>query len=86
MSQQQANAPLFTLKNVGPNVWAVIEPGGLSNSGFVVGDDGVVVIDSFVNVDAAGGFSLEGAQQILAEISKVTRLPVKFVVNTRPLF
>jgi hypothetical protein len=32
MSQQQANAPLFTLKNVGPNVWAVIEPGGLSNS------------------------------------------------------
>ena len=82
MSQQQANAPLFTLKNVGPNVWAVIEPGGLSNSGFVVGDDGVVVIDSFVNVDAAGGFSLEGAQQVLAEISKVTRLPVKFVVNT----
>src|SRR5215467_2755340 len=82
MSQQQANAPLFTLKNVGPNVWAVIEPGGLSNSGFVVGDDGVVVIDSFVNVDAAGGFSLEGAQQVLAEISKVTRLPVMFVVNT----
>src|SRR5215467_1765980 len=82
MSQQQANAPLFTLKNVGPNVWAVIEPGGLSNSGFVVGDDGVVVIDSFVNVDAAGAFSLEGAQQVLAEIRKVTSQPVKFVVNT----
>jgi glyoxylase-like metal-dependent hydrolase (beta-lactamase superfamily II) len=82
MSQQQANAPLFTLKNVGPNVWAVIEPGGLSNSGFVVGDDGVVVIDSFVNVDAAGAFSLEGAQQVLAEIRKVASQPVKFVVNT----
>src|SRR5215813_13796884 len=82
MSQQQANAPLFTLKNVGPNVWAVIEPGGLSNSGFVVGYDGVVVIDSFVNVDAAGAFSLEGAQQVLAEIRKVTSQPVEFVFIT----
>jgi cyclase len=82
MSQQQANAPLFTLKNVAPNVWAVIEPGGLSNSGFVVGDDGVVVIDTFVTVDAVGAFSLQAAQQILAEIRKVTSLPVRFVVNT----
>jgi cyclase len=82
MSQQQANASLFTLKNVGPNVWAVIEPGGLSNAGFVVGDDGVVVIDTFATVDAAGAFSLQAAQQVLAEIHKVTSLPVKFVVNT----
>ena len=82
MSQQQGNVPLFTLKNVGSNVWAVIEPGGLSNAGFVVGDDGVVVIDSFVTVDAAGAFSLQAAQQVLDEIRKVTSLPVKFVVNT----
>src|SRR5215470_2052430 len=82
MSQQQGNVPLFTLKNVGHNVWAVIEPGGLSNAGFVVGDDGVVVIDSFVTVDAAGAFSLQAPQQVLAEIRKVTSLPVKFVVNT----
>jgi cyclase len=82
MSQQQANAQLFTLKNVAPNVWAVIEPGGLSNAGFVVGDDGVVVIDTFVTFDAAGAFSLQAPQQVLKEIRKVTSLPVKFVVNT----
>jgi cyclase len=82
MSQQQADTSLFSLKNIAPNVWAVIEPGGLSNAGFVVGDDGVAVIDSFVNVDSAGAFSLDGAQQVLAEIRKVTSLPVKYVVNT----
>jgi len=83
MSQQQASAPLFTLKNIGPDVWAAIEPGGQSNAGFVVGDDGVVVIDTFITVDPAGTFGTQAAaEQLLAEIGNVTSLPVKFVVNT----
>lgn len=66
----------FTLKAVGPGVYAAIDVGGKagSNAGFVVGDDGVVVIDAF--------FSEVAAKALLAEIRKVTPLPVKYVVNT----
>jgi cyclase len=39
-----------------------------------VGDDGVVVIDTFASADAA--------RQLLAEIRKLTKLPIKFVINT----
>jgi cyclase len=69
--------PFFTLKALGHNVWAAVAvPGGGagSNSGFVIGDDGVTVIDSFQKADAA--------KQLLAEIHRITPLPVKYVVNT----
>jgi hypothetical protein len=48
---QVAAEPPFTLKQVGPNVWAAISnpkskaPAG-ANTGFVIGDDGVVIIDT----------------------------------------
>ncbi|MGB7611005.1 MAG: MBL fold metallo-hydrolase, partial [Candidatus Acidiferrum sp.] len=68
---------LFTLKPLGHNVYAAIDkpksPAG-SNAGFVIGDDGVVVIDTFEDAKAA--------EQLLAEIRKLTKLPVKFVINT----
>ena len=76
--QETAAAP-FTLKQVGPNVWAAIDtltpkaPAG-ANAGFVIGDDGVVIIDTFAMADAA--------KLLLTEIRKLTKLPVKFVVNT----
>ena len=69
----------FILKQVGGNVWAAIdnprarEPAA-ANAGFVIGDDGVVVIDTF--------WSVAAAKELLAEIQKKTRLPVKFVINT----
>lgn len=71
--------PSFTLKQVGPNTWAAIAdlnakvPAG-GNAGFVIGDDGVAVIDTFASADAAS--------QLLAEIRKLTKLPVRFVINT----
>jgi cyclase len=70
-------APDFTVKKVGDGVYAAItRDGGKSgsNAGFVVGEDGVAVIDSFVDVAPA--------QQLLAEIRKATSLPIRFVVNT----
>src|SRR5215813_14761824 len=70
-------APDFTIKKVGEGVYAAItRDGGKSgsNAGFVVGDDGVAVIDTFVDVAPA--------QQLLAEIRKVTNLPIRFVINT----
>ena len=74
---QAPAAPPFTLKQVAPNVWAAIadfngSAGG--NGGFVIGDDSVLVIDTFTTFDAA--------QQLLAEIHKLTALPIKFVINT----
>ncbi len=75
---QTSPAPLpFTIKQLGNNVYAAIDDpkgGAGSNSGFVIGDDGVAVIDTFVNPAAA--------KQLLAEIQKLTKLPVKFVINT----
>lgn len=71
--------PPFTLTQAGPNVWAAIDnPKAASpaaaNAGFVVGDDGVVVIDTF--------WTEEAAKQLLSEIQQHTKLPVKYVINT----
>jgi glyoxylase-like metal-dependent hydrolase (beta-lactamase superfamily II) len=76
---QPATEPAFTLKAVGLNAWAAIDnrkaqsPSG-SNAGFVIGEDSVAVIDTFASVEAA--------RQLLAEIRRLTKLPVKFVINT----
>jgi cyclase len=67
----------FTLKHLGHNVFAPIDDAkgdAGANAGFVIGDDGVLVIDTFENAAAA--------KLLLAEIRKVTKLPIKFVVNT----
>jgi cyclase len=67
----------FQLKQIAPKVWAAIDNAkgdAGANAGFVVGDDGVAVIDSFENEGAA--------KAMLAEIRRITPLPVKFVINT----
>lgn len=72
-----AQTPDFTVKQVGNGVYAAIGvPGGKagSNAGFVIGSNGVLVIDSFLDVPPA--------QALLAEIRKLTSLPVRYVVNT----
>ena len=76
---RQRPEPPFTLKQVGTNVWAAIDnpkatKPASANAGFVVGDDGMVVIDTFFTEDAA--------TQLLGEIQQRTKLPVKYVVNT----
>ncbi len=61
---------LFTLKPLGNNVYAAIDKpksAAGSNAGFVIGDDGVVVIDTFEDETAA--------RQLLSEIQKLTKLP-----------
>ncbi len=74
---QTSAVPPFTLKPLGHNAYAAIAvPGGGagSNSGFVIGEDGVIVVDTFQRVDPA--------RTLLAEIRKLTPLPIKYVVNT----
>jgi len=73
-----AQAPLpFTLKQVGPGVYAAIdgpEHKAGSNAGFVIGDDGVLVVDAFFDVDAA--------KALVGEIHRLTPKPIRYVVNT----
>ena len=75
---QASNAQLpFQIKLIGPNVWAVIDDAKGSagaNAGFIVGDDGVAVIDSFENEAAA--------KALVEQIHALTHLSIKFVVNT----
>jgi cyclase len=72
-----ADAPDFTVKKIGEGVYAAVGADGGkagSNAGFVVGSNGVVVIDTFEDPAPA--------RALLAEIRKITSQPVRFVVNT----
>jgi len=67
----------FVLKQLGPGVYAAIDgpdhKAG-SNSGFVIGDDGVLVVDGF--------FTVEAARALVGEIHRLTPKPIRYVVNT----
>ncbi|HEU4670101.1 MAG TPA: MBL fold metallo-hydrolase [Dyella sp.] len=70
-------APLFTLHEVGRGVWAATsspQSKAGSNAGFVIGDDAVLVVDSFEDPAAA--------KALLDAIHARTRLPVRYLVNT----
>ncbi len=72
-----ADSPDFTIKKIGEGVYAAVaNEGGKagSNAGFIVGSNGVLVVDTFQ--DAAP------ARALLAEIRKITTQPVRYVVNT----
>ncbi len=62
----------FVLKEIGPGVYAAISPE--SNAGFIIGDDAVLVVDSF--------FAPNTARALLSEIRKITPKPVQYLVNT----
>ena len=73
----QAPALPFVLKEVGPGVYAAIdgpEHKAGSNAGFVIGDDGVLVVDAF--------FTQDSARALVAEIRRLTAKPIRYVVNT----
>jgi len=70
-------APDFQLQKIGNGVWAaIVNDEGLAggNAGFVIGDDGVLAIDTFQDP--------RPAKAMLNEIRKLTPLPIRFVVNT----
>src|SRR5260370_27248489 len=68
----------FRVVPVAAGVYAAMaKPGdrdAVGNAGFVVGEASVLVVDSFATPAAA--------QELLSEIRRVTKLPVRWVVNT----
>ena len=73
----RAAIPDFQLQKIGYGIWAaIVNDEGLAggNAGFVIGDDGVAVIDTFQDP--------RPARTLLLEIRKLTPLPIRFVVNT----
>jgi cyclase len=70
----------FTLISLDHGAWATIdnpaakEAESGANAGFVIGSDGVAVIDTFENPAAA--------KKMLEAIQEKTKLPIRFVVNT----
>jgi glyoxylase-like metal-dependent hydrolase (beta-lactamase superfamily II) len=69
--------PLFALHDLGHGVWAAVSPPESpagSNAGFVIGPDGVLVIDTFEDPGAA--------KALLTSIRAKTREPVRYVIDT----
>lgn len=67
----------FHLVKVADGVYAAIaKSGGLAsgNAGFVIGDDGVLVFDTF--------FTPAAIEELIAEIQTLTKLPIKYAVNS----
>ena len=77
VSHAADSAAPFTMHEVGNGVWAAValpDSKAGSNAGFIIGDDGVLVVDSFEDPEAA--------QALLKVIREKTALPVRYVVNT----
>jgi Metallo-beta-lactamase superfamily len=67
----------FQLIKVADGVYAAIaKPGGLAsgNAGFVIGDEGVVIFDTF--------FTPAALEELIGEIQALTKLPIMFAVNS----
>ena len=65
------------LQEIAPNVFAYIHGGvgwDICNSGFIVGDDGVMVIDAMMVASMVRTY--------MQEIRRVTDKPIRYVVNT----
>ena len=67
----------FTLTKVADGVYAAVaKPGGLAsgNAGFVVGDEGVLMVDTF--------FTPAAVEDLIGVIAAETKQPVKYALNT----
>ena len=67
----------FQLVKVAEGVYAgIAKPGGLAsgNAGFIIGDGGVLIVDTF--------FTPVAAEELLDEVKKLTPQPINYAVNT----
>ncbi|HEY6244089.1 MAG TPA: MBL fold metallo-hydrolase [Pyrinomonadaceae bacterium] len=67
----------FALVKVADGIYAAVaKSGGLAsgNAGFIVGDDGVLVVDTF--------FTPQAAEELIDSIGTETKQPIKYALNT----
>src|SRR5437868_9395388 len=67
----------FQLIKVADGVYAAIaKPGGLAlgNAGFVIGDDGVLIFDTF--------YTPAALDELIVEIQALTKFPIRYAVNS----
>ena len=67
----------FQLVKVADGVFAAIaKSGGLAsgNAGFIVGDSGVLIVDTF--------FTPVAVEELIGEIGKITQQPIRYAINT----
>ena len=67
----------FQLVKVADGVYAAIaRSGGLAsgNAGFVIGEDGVLIFDTF--------FTPVAIEELISEIQSLTKLPIKYAINS----
>ena len=67
----------FTITKVADGVYAAVaKAGGIAsgNSGFVVGDDGVLIVDTF--------FTPTAIEELIETIGSETKQPIKYAINT----
>src|SRR5437660_3130737 len=67
----------FDLVKVADGVYAAIaKPGGLAsgNAGFIIGDEGVLVFDTF--------FTPAAVTELIETIESQTKLPIRYAVNS----
>src|SRR5260370_42039812 len=67
----------FQIVKVADGVYAAIaKSGGLAsgNAGFVVGDEGLLNVDTF--------FTPVAIEELISEMGKISPLPIKYAVNT----
>src|ERR1044072_1649490 len=67
----------FQIVKVADGVYAAIaKSGGLAsgNAGFVIGNDGVLIFDTF--------YTPAAIEELIAEIQTLTKLPIKYAVNS----
>lgn len=72
-----AAAPYFTLHDLGHGAWAAVavpKSGAGANAGFVIGSDGVLVVDTFEDPAAA--------KAMLDAIRAKTPAPIRYVIDT----
>lgn len=81
MPAPTAEAPAaFKLEVLAPGVYAAIDqggpgrPGSGANAGVVIGSEAIAIVDSFYRPDAT--------RALLAEVRKLSKLPLRYVINT----
>jgi glyoxylase-like metal-dependent hydrolase (beta-lactamase superfamily II) len=73
---QEPQAAFFKLEPLAPGVYAAIDKGGRAgaNAGVIIGSEAIAIVDSF--------YRPEATRALLAEVRKLSPLPLRYLINT----